>query len=47
MAGYGEHDAQCTVAYLRDPSTSYCYTWATSGRLLTQVAAAGSPAACP
>jgi len=33
--------------YLRDPATSYCYTWATSGRILTQVAAAGSPAACP
>ena len=33
--------------YLRDPSTAYCYTWAASGRVLTQVAAAGSPAACP
>ena len=33
--------------YLRDPSTSYCYTWAATGRMLTQVAAAGSPAACP
>ena len=33
--------------YLRDPSTTYCYTWATSGRVLTQVAATGSPAACP
>ena len=34
-------------AYLRDSSTAYCYTWAASGRVLTQVAAAGSPAACP
>ena len=33
--------------YLRDPSTAYCYTWAASGRVLTQVAATGSPAACP
>ena len=33
--------------YLRDPTTTSCYTWATSGRLLTQLAAAGSPAACP
>ena len=33
--------------YLRDPSTTYCYTWAASGRILTQVAASGSPAACP
>ena len=33
--------------YLRDASTTYCYTWAASGRILTQVAAAGSPAACP
>jgi len=38
---------QTLSAYLRDPTTVYCYTWATSGRLLTQVAAAGSPAACP
>ena len=34
-------------AFLRDPSTAYCYTWATTGRILTQVAAAGSPAVCP
>ena len=33
--------------YLRDASTNYCYTWATTGRILTQVAATGSPAACP
>ena len=31
--------------YLRDSTTSYCYTWAATGRILTQVAAAGSPAA--
>ena len=33
--------------YLRDTSTTYCYTWAASGRILTQVSATGSPAACP
>lgn len=33
--------------YLRDVTTAYCYTWAASGRVLTQVAAAGSPAVCP
>ena len=33
--------------YLRDTSTTYCYTWAATGRILTQVAASGSPAACP
>ena len=33
--------------YLRDASTTYCYTWAASGRILTQVSATGSPAACP
>ena len=33
--------------YLRDTSTTYCYTWAANGRILTQVAASGSPAACP
>ena len=33
--------------YLRDPKTVYCYTWAGSGRILTQVTATGSPAACP
>ena len=33
--------------YLRSASTTYCYTWATTGRILTQVAASGSPAACP
>jgi len=33
--------------YLRSTSTAYCYTWAASGRILTQVSSAGSPAACP
>ena len=33
--------------YLRDSSTTYCYTWAATSRILTQVSAAGSPAACP
>jgi len=33
--------------YLRSASTTYCYTWATTGKILTQVAASGSPAACP
>ena len=42
--GVGTQDLS---AYLRDASTRYCYTWAASGRILTQVAAAGSPAACP
>ena len=31
--------------YLRDTTTSYCYTWAASGRLLTQVTAVSG--ACP
>ncbi len=43
-AGVG---TQNLATYLRDPSTSFCYTWATTGRILTQVAAAGSPAVCP
>ncbi len=42
-AGVGTQDLS---TYLRDPSTSYCYTWAASGRILTQVAATGSPATC-
>ena len=33
--------------YLRDASTTYCYTWAATGRILPQVSASGSPAACP
>ena len=32
--------------YLRDTSTSHCYTWAATGRILTQLAATGSPPAC-
>ena len=38
--------SQDLSTYLRDPSTTYCYTWATTGRILTQVAATGSPATC-
>ncbi len=33
------------AAYVRDPETTYCYTWAISGRILTQQAAA-SPGVC-
>lgn len=36
---------QTLASYLRDSSTTYCYTWAASGRILTQVAAVAS--ACP
>ena len=43
----GGAGTQNLSTYLRDTTTSYCYTWATSGRILTQVAAAGSPAVCP
>ena len=43
-AGAGTQDLS---AYLRDPSTTYCYTWSGAGRILTQVTATGSPAACP
>ena len=43
-AGVG---TQNLSTYLRDPTTTYCYTWATSGGILTQVSATGSPAACP
>jgi len=43
-AGAGSQDLS---TYLRDASTTYCYTWAASGRILTQVSAAGSPPACP
>ena len=32
--------------YLRDPTTTYCYTWAATGRILTQVAAT-TGGACP
>ncbi|NQW23955.1 MAG: prepilin-type N-terminal cleavage/methylation domain-containing protein [SAR202 cluster bacterium] len=37
--------SQTLAAYLRDSSTTYCYTWAASGRILTQVAAVSG--ACP
>ena len=30
--------AQSLTEYLSDPWTKYCYTWETSGRLLTQTA---------
>ena len=33
-------------AYVRDATTTYCYTWATSGRILTQVAT-NSSGNCP
>ena len=36
---------QTLSSYLRDPTTIYCYTWATSGRILTQVAATSG--SCP
>jgi len=32
-------------AYVRDSTTTYCYTWAATGRILTQVAAVSG--ACP
>jgi len=31
--------------YVRDTTTTYCYTWATTGRMLTQVAAVSG--SCP
>ena len=37
---------QTLAAYVRDTTTTYCYTWAASGRILTQVATA-SGGACP
>ncbi len=43
-SGSGTQDLS---TYLRDAATAYCYTWTTTGRVLTQVAATGSPAACP
>ncbi len=38
---------QTLASYTRDTTTAHCYTWAASGRILTQVAATGSPPACP
>ena len=38
--------SQNLSAYLRDASTTYCYTWAGTGRITAQVAATGSPPAC-
>ena len=37
---------QTLAEYVRDDKTVYCYTWAASGRILTQVAIA-SGGACP
>ena len=37
---------QTLAAYVRDTTTAYCYTWAASGRILTQVAVT-SGGACP
>ena len=34
------------AAYVRDTSTTYCYTWAATGRILTQVAT-NSSGNCP
>ena len=39
--------SQDLSTYLRDTATTYCYTWAATGRILTQVSAAGSPPLCP
>lgn len=36
---------QTLAAYVRDTTTTYCYTWAASGRILTQVAAVSG--SCP
>ena len=41
--GTGSQDLS---TYLRDSSTTYCYTWAATGRILTQVAAT-NPTTCP
>ena len=37
---------QTLADYVRDTTTAYCYTWAASGRILTQVAVT-SGGACP
>ena len=42
----GGAGSQDLSTYLRDPSTTYCYTWAATGRILTQVAAT-NPTTCP
>jgi hypothetical protein len=41
-AGVG---TQNLSTYVRDTTTNYCYTWAATGRILTQVAAVSG--ACP
>ncbi|MCH7736133.1 MAG: prepilin-type N-terminal cleavage/methylation domain-containing protein [Chloroflexi bacterium] len=43
-AGAGVQDL---ANYMRDVTTSYCYTWNATGQLLTQVEATGNPAVCP
>jgi hypothetical protein len=37
--------SQNLSVYVRDSTTTYCYTWAATGRTLTQVAAVSG--ACP
>ena len=37
--------SQNLSTYVRDTTTTYCYTWATTGRILTQVAAVSG--SCP
>lgn len=37
--------SQNLSVYVRDSTTTYCYTWAATGRILTQVAAVSG--ACP
>ena len=39
-------NGQTIADYVRDTTTAYCYTWAGSGRILTQVAVT-SGGACP
>jgi prepilin-type N-terminal cleavage/methylation domain-containing protein len=38
---------QNLASYMRDVTTSYCYTWNATGQLLSQAEAAGAPAVCP
>ena len=38
---------QTLSSYLRDSSATDCYTWAASGRILTQVAPIGNLLVCP
>lgn len=43
-AGSGAADL---AGYMRDVTTSYCYTWDATGQLLTQVEPTGNPSVCP